>query len=91
MVPTQLFLDMGQWHLQTTTATAATLTLQSTDDTPTVLTRLELSTAIEVVGVSQALDGSMAGQLQATLEKAGKWNRAIQTSTLPRQLIWQAL
>ena len=51
----------------------------------------EPTEAIKVVGVVQALDGSMKGQIERLKGKALQWAKLVEKGWLPRALAWQCI
>ena len=57
----------------------------------TPLKRYEPDEAVKVVGVHQALSGSMKAQITSLTEKANTWAMAIHQGHLDRKIFWQGL
>lgn len=58
---------------------------------PARLKRLEPWESCQVVGVVQACNGSMKGQIKSLRSIADLWTHALSTHSLPRHLAWVAL
>ena len=86
MVPRQ-----GKVYLYTQALLPATLEVLDPTDTTVMIQRHDPDEAIKVVGVFQAMDGSMTAQLQDLKDRADTWVDAMEDRTLPRKLAWDAL
>jgi len=81
----------GKAHLYTQALLPATLEVPDPTGTMVTIQRHDPDEAIKVVGVFQAMDGSMTAQLQDLKERADGWVEAMEDRTLPRKLAWDAL
>ena len=86
------YWDNGQWRYVTKATLPGDLTIPSvTGGAPTTITRHDPSDAIKVVGVIQALDGSMDAQIADLKSRADTWGTQISEGWVPRNLARQAL
>jgi hypothetical protein len=81
----------GKWSYHTATTLPARLDVPGPDGSMVEIQRHDPSTAIKVVGLMQALDGSMDGQLKVLKERADDWGDKIRDGYLPRKLAWAGL
>jgi len=84
------FFKAGQWKLHSSQSHPTILTIRD-GQLVTPLKRYEPDKAVKVVGVHQALSGSMEAQITSLTEKSDTWAMAIQQGHLDRKIFWQGL
>jgi hypothetical protein len=80
------FWDNGQWFYTSPTSQLGILTIPVPNGDPIIVTRHDVSDAIKVVSVTQALDGNMAAQVTVLQTKAELWGKQISEGWVPRHL-----
>ena len=81
----------GQWFYSSPASQPGTLTIPIPDGEPAIIHRYDVTEAIEVVGVTQALDGNMDAQVMALQTKAETWGKQISEGWVPRYLARKAI
>jgi hypothetical protein len=80
------FWDHGQWFNTSPASQPGILTIPVPNEDPVIVTRHDVSDAIKVVGVTQALDGNMDAQVTVLQTKAKLWGEQISEGWVPRHL-----
>ena len=85
------FWDHGQWFYTSPASQPGILTIPVPNADPVIVTRHDVSDAIKVVGVTQALDGNMDAQVTVLQTKAELWGEQISDGWVPRHLARKAI
>ena len=78
----------GKWQLHSKSSFPATLQAPDEQGNLVDLQRLETHESVKVVGVEQALDGNMDGQLEALKKQCDDWAISIRKGYITRQDAW---
>jgi hypothetical protein len=77
------YWEHGQWFYASPAFVPETLTIHFPHGDRAIVTCHDVTEAIKVVGVTQALDGSMHGQVEVLQTKADRWSQQIQEGWVP--------
>jgi hypothetical protein len=83
--------DQGKWSFHSQESLPASICICSPAGELVDLTRLEPNEPITVVGMVQAMDGAMTGQVSELQGRADVWGAAILNGWVPRHLAWHAV
>ena len=85
------FKANGRWEYHSQETLPAELRIHNPEGELVELQRLEPSESITVVGMVQAMDGRMEGQVNELRSRADKWGMAIKNGWIPRNIAWQGM
>lgn len=81
----------GKWYYHTEESFPATMFVTDDSQVEIPILRIDPTVSTTIVGVDQALDGSMTGQLTSLLSKVDRWSTSLCQGTIPRHIAWAAI
>ena len=81
----------GNWHYKTKDETIGKLFMLGPNNEQLKITKLDPSKLVKAVGITQLVDGCMAGQLEEMLSKIEDFGTAFHDGWVPRRYVWLGL